>query len=57
MDNVATNMKDCRCRQLPNNLQNLHLFCYTFLTVKDMLHKLFECLTVYHSIPQKQQQL
>ena len=31
---MAANTKDCRCRELPNHLQNAHLFRYTLLTVK-----------------------
>ena len=36
---MATNVKDCRYRQLPSHLQNLHLLRYTFLTVKYTKHK------------------
>ena len=30
---MAANKKDCHCQQLPNHLQNLHLICYTFVTI------------------------
>ena len=33
-NNMAANMKDFCCRQLPNHLHNLHLLCRTFLTGK-----------------------
>ena len=36
---MATSAKDCRYRQLPSHLQNLHLLRYTFLTVKYTKHK------------------
>ena len=39
INKIATNAKDCRYRQLPSHLQNLHLLRYTFLTVKYTKHK------------------